>query len=60
MCTLLTRMLFLPYAYHEIVFCLFLFVFAFICVFFFIVYLFLFSFLFCASSVSLPGDDVLC
>ena len=52
---LLTRMYFLPYAYHVVVFCLSL-LFILLFVFLFLVYLFLF----CASSVSLPGVDVLC
>ena len=49
------RMLFLLYAYDVGVFCLFLFLLLFVFL-FLVVYLFLF----CVSSVSLPGDDVLC
>ena len=48
-------MFFLPYADHVVVFYLFL-LFVLLFVFLFLVYLFLF----CVSSVSLPGDDVLC
>ena len=51
------RMFFLPYAYHVVVFCLFLvFLFLFLCVFLFLVCHFFNLCLF----VSLPGDDVLC
>ena len=52
---LLTRVFFLPYTCHVVVFCLFL-LFLLLFVFLFLVYLFLF----CVSSVSLPGNDVLC
>ena len=53
---LLTRLFFLPYAYHVVVFCLFLlFIFLFV-----LLFLAVYLFLFCVSSVSLPGDDVLC
>ena len=50
------RMFFLPYAYHVVVFCLFLMFLFFLCVFLFLVCLFFNLCLF----VSLPGDDVLC
>ena len=54
---LLTRMLFLPNAYHVVVFCMFLlFLLLFVLMFLFLVYLFLL----CAYFVSLPGEDVLC
>ena len=52
---LLTRMFFLPCTYHVVVFCLSL-LFILLFVFLFLVYLFLF----CVSSVSLPGDNLLC
>ena len=52
--SLLTRMFFLPYAYHVVVFSLFL-VFFFVFVFLFLVYLFLIHF----SFVSVPGDEFL-
>ena len=53
---LLTRMFFLPYAYDVLVFLFVSSVFAFVCVFvpcLFIYFVFV-------SSVSLPGDDILC
>ena len=54
--SLLTRMVFLPYAYHVVVFCLFLL----LLLWFVFVFLVLHLFLFFVSSVSIPSGDVLC
>ena len=54
--SLLRKMLFLPYAFYVVVFCLFL---PFLVWFVFLVPV-VYLFLFFVSSVPLPGDDALC
>ena len=54
LCSLLTRMFFLPNTYDVVVFC------CFFCFFFVFSFLDVYVFLLLVSSVSLVGDDILC